>query len=113
MEHKTSDWLTLGLIAFIAGIVSNIIIPDRRGVLGFLSAAVVGVFCGGVAGITASAYEIHPGAQYMISAAMGLFGYKALKWIMRISSVTETIVNISGGQNVIGDGNKTENRDEH
>lgn len=111
MERNTTDWIILGLIAFTAGIVSNIIVPDRRGILGFLAAAIVGVFTGGVAGISANAYDIHPGAQYLISATAGFFGYKLLRWAMKWGAGAVTTVNISGGQNVIGDRNNTDNHE--
>jgi uncharacterized membrane protein YeaQ/YmgE (transglycosylase-associated protein family) len=112
MERNTSDWLILGLIAFTAGIVSNIIVPDRRGLAGFVAAAIVGVFTGGVAGITANAYDMHPGLQYIISAASGFIGYRVLAWVASVHTGRgDTTVNINGGQNVIGDRNNTDNHE--
>ena len=81
--------------------------PVRRGALGFLAAAIVGVFCGGVAGITVSALEWHPALQYVITAGTGVLGDRVLSGIMsiRISQSKVTNVSITGGnnQNAFGD----------
>ncbi len=111
MEHKPMDWLVLGLMGFTGGIVANIIVPVRRGIYGFMSAAIVGVFCGGVAGMIANAYDVHVGIQYFVTATVGVLGDRVLSLIMTLRrDGASTNINISGGQNVVGDNNKADNK---
>lgn len=111
MTKPTEDWLVIGVISFCAGIVANIIVPTRRGIFGFLSAAIVGVFCGGVAGMIAQAYDVHVGMQYAVCATVGVMGDRILSFIMKWRQETaSTTINVTGGKNTnhFGKGNQNE-----
>lgn len=99
MAGRTEDWLVIGVIGFLGGLVANIVVPIRRGALGFLSAAIVGVFCGGVSGIIAHAYDAPYGIQYGVAALVGVMGDRILSSIMVYRN--EHQINIHGGQNNI------------
>lgn len=96
MDTKASDWLIITVIAFMGGLVNNIIDPTRRGMLGFGVAAFVGLFCGGVAGISAHAFGAPAGLQYILSAAAAVFGDRALSgglvmWRQRNITINTTV----------------------
>lgn len=101
MAGKTEDWLVIGVIGFLGGVVANIVVPVRRGAIGFLGAAIVGVFTGGVSGIIAHAYEAPYGVQYGVAAAVGVLGDRILSWIMAYR-VEHQQIHVHGGQNNIG-----------
>ena len=102
--NKLEDWLTVGVIGFLAGIVTNLIVPARRGLLGFLAAAVIGLFCGGMSGIIAGAFDASYGVQYLLAAIFGLCGNQTLTALLNRQAAYNTI-NITGGnnQNFLGD----------
>ena len=107
MSHQLEDWLTLGVIGFMGGIVSQIVFPTRRGASGFFASATVGVFCGGIAGMAAESFQAHVGTQYLIAAFSGLLGERALtKLFGDISSKYRTYntFNIGGDQNQVMQG---------
>lgn len=102
---KRIDWLLIAIIAFLGGVVANIVAPTRRGVLGFVSAAVVGIFCGGVAGLAANSYGASPGAQYLLSAFCGVMGDRLLSALLerfKNTPSSPTHVSVHGGINNIG-----------
>lgn len=101
MAGKTEDWLVIGVIGFLGGLVANIVVPVRRGALGFASAAIVGVFCGGVSGIIAHAYDAPYGVQYGVAAMVGVLGDRILSFVMAYR-VAHQNVYVQGGQNNIG-----------
>lgn len=102
-----SNWLDLGIIAFLGGIVANIIVPSRRGLGGFMSAAIIGIFCGGVAGIIAAAFEVHYGVQCFITAAAGVSGDQMLQFVLTVKQRSTVINNTIYGsqqQNIAQEG---------
>ena len=105
--NKLEDWLTVGVIGFLAGIVTNLIVPARRGLWGFLAAAVIGLFCGGMSGIIAGAFEASYGIQYLLAAVFGLCGNQTLTALLNRQATT---VNIHGGNNQNFMGNNAEGR---
>lgn len=117
MDDKFADWLFLGIIGFMGGIAANICVPSLRGAWGFAAAAFLGVFCGGVAGISAHAAEAHPAVQYLLAAIAGVIGYPLIALIrsLKFGAGTTTINNeIHGGavqQNIDQDGGVAELRE--
>lgn len=107
---RPEDWFTVGILGFLGGVVSNIIVPLRRGVLGFISAAMVGVFCGGVAGIVANSFEVHYGIQYGTAAMVGVMGDRILTALMqwRLTRGQTTIHNYGPTQQQFGNNNDQE-----
>jgi MFS family permease len=105
-DKPASDWAIITVIAFLGGVVANIIVPYRRGVWGFVGAALVGIFCGGVTGICAQAFGASEGWQWIFAAAAGVFGDRGLSAVLITRSQREekTVINntISGGLNNIG-----------
>lgn len=103
--NKAESWLTIAVIAFFAGIVTNILVPARRGLWGFASSAIVSVFCGGVAGITAHAFNLPEGVQFLVAAGVGVFGDRFLVLLLSLRFGTNGSINIYGGnnQNAFGD----------
>lgn len=99
MAGKPGDWLTLGLLGFLGGIVANIIVPVRRGALGFVGAACIGVFCGGVSGMASAEWGAGLGWQYVIAAVVGVLGDRILSAILSFRLQHTTNVNIHGGEN--------------
>lgn len=67
------DNLIISLVAFLGGIVSNIVYPQRRGAAGFIAAAVVGVFGGGVAGASGYYAGFTMGPVILITAGSSVF----------------------------------------
>lgn len=98
MTDERSNWLSLGIISFFGAIVANSVFPERRGIQGFVSATVVGVACGCTAGMTALAYEVHPGTQLVVTFAVGMLSYRVLNAIFAASRSGTTVNN-----NVYGD----------
>ncbi len=96
---KRLDYLVIGIIAFLGGVVANIVAPSRRGVAGFISAAIVGVFCGGVAGMAAHAYGASPGSTYLVCAACGVLGDRLLSALLERFSNRPAVVNHFNGDN--------------
>lgn len=111
MSDDRSNWLGLGIIAFFGAVVANIVIPERRGLYGLFSATVVGVACGLTAGIAASAYEVHPGTQLIITFAMGMLSYRFLNSLFQPKRSNTNVTNNNYGhqqQNIGQDGGKAE-----
>lgn len=107
MTPEREHWVLMGVLGFMGGIVSNILVPARRGLVGFIAAAFIGVFCGSVAGIISSTTTLHLGWQYAIAAFVGVFGDRILSGVMRdrmdrANDSCNTTVNIHGGQNNLG-----------
>lgn len=102
MSDRTDGWLLIGLIAFGGGVVNNIIIPARRGVWGFAAAALIGVFCGGVAGIVANGAGWPEWSQWLIAAIVGVMGDRFLSSILRYRLDHQTVNNYGpvGQQNL-------------
>lgn len=99
--QRGTEWVVITVLAFMGGVVANIVAPSRRGMWGFAGAAIVGVFCGCAAGLSAHAFGAHEGAQYLIASGAGVFGDRVLSGILQ--SRKEMNVNVSGGLNNIGD----------
>lgn len=82
---KSADWLIVGAIAFLGGVVSNIVYPSRRGPLGFVSAAVVGFFGGSVVGWSGSEYGLSLGSLIIITAISSVVAdrvfYSVFAWL--------------------------------
>lgn len=104
-EHNSPiHWFLVAAFAFFGGLVHNILVPEQRGLAGFLAAALVGTFCGVIGGL--AAYELHasPGVQWICSGGTGVFGYIILRgvfgWLRRQGGVTE--YRIMGGINNVG-----------
>lgn len=112
MGNKTEDWLIIGVIGFLGGVVANIIVPVRRGAWGFLGAAVIGVFCGGVAGIIAHSYDAPYGVQWGLSALVGVLGDRLLSGILAYRKEHQNIY-IQGGsnQNHFGQGDQIDRQE--
>lgn len=104
----TYDWLVIAVIAFVGGLVANIVVPQRRGVWGFFGAATIGTFCGGVAGIMAISVEAHPVWQCFVASVAGVLGDRVLSGILqfKLSGNTTNNFNSTNQQNQFGDDNK-------
>jgi hypothetical protein len=102
MDEQRS-WLTIGVVAFFAGIVANICRPTRRGVVGFAAAGLISVFCGSIAALCSN----YTGEQQVVIAAVvGVFSDRVLTGLLNfrfMSQVTNIHVNQSGGQSSIGE----------
>jgi len=103
-----NTWIVICIVAFIGGIVSNIIVPKRRGLLGFAAAGVVSIFCGGVAGICSSVFGIQTEGQIFVAAIIGVMSDRILTIAMtdRITNVQNNSGNSTGVQgtnNNVGD----------
>lgn len=108
-----NHWPTIGIIAFLGGIVSNIIMPKRRGAMGFISAAIVGIFSGGVAGVAANYFELHLGMQVLITAAFAVMGDRILTAILitrqeKLQNITNVTIEGGNNQNQFGDGDQNQ-----
>ena len=68
------DTIFIITLAFLASIVRGIVSPDRRGVLGFVSAAIVGLFVGTSAGIISSEFGLATSWQYLIASVAAIAG---------------------------------------
>lgn len=69
-----SDTVTIIILAFCGSVARGIISPDRRGVLGFVSAALVGLLVGSSAGLISSEFEISTAWQYVIASVFAIAG---------------------------------------
>jgi hypothetical protein len=105
MVVDRENWVLMGVLGFMGGIASNILVPARRGLLGFCAAAFLGVFCGSVAGIVASTTDVHVGWQFSLAAFVGVFGDRILSNIMRYRMDHATHqIHVHGGQTQINQG---------
>jgi len=100
--QRDYTWFAVAIISFMAGVVANIVYPNRRGVLGFISAAVIGIFCGGVSGMSAHALELHNSWVYVISASVAVLGDRVLTFVLCRRERQTTNNYINGGQNAFG-----------
>lgn len=104
MQPKSGvEWLAITIFAFLGGIVSNIIVPSRRGALGFVGAAVIGIFTGCSAGFSAYAFGAPLGVILIVSSAAGVCGDRFLTALLKSTTERAMTVNISGGLNNVGD----------
>lgn len=102
-EKEGPEWLMIAVFAFLGGIVSNIVVPSRRGAWGFLGAAIIGVFCGCAAGMAAQSFGADTGWQVIISASSGVLGDRILTAVFMMTHPNRFNVTIHGGQNNVGD----------
>ena len=70
----TDDTVLIIVLAFLASIVRSIVSPERRGVLGFVSAAIVGLFVGTSAGIISSEFGLATSWQFLIASIGAITG---------------------------------------
>lgn len=89
------DWLIIGIIAFLGGIVSNLVVPARRGVLGFAAAGLVSIFTGFVAGVCANDWGASLSVQVLTAAVFGVLGNQILTYVLTCfhERNRETIIN--------------------
>lgn len=78
-----ADWVVIGVIAFVGGLVRNIIVPSRRGIFGYAGAALIGVFCGCTLGFSAHAAEWPRYAQWLLTGAVAFLGDQLLAALSR------------------------------
>lgn len=102
-DKNGPEWLFITIFAFLGGIVANIVVPSRRGAWGFLGAAVIGVFCGCCAGLSAQAFGANAGWQFIISAMSAVIGDRVLTAVLMTFHGKNYNIAIHGGQNNIGD----------
>lgn len=102
MVNKTEDWLFVGIMAFVGGVVTNIIVPVRRGLWGFFQAAIIGVFCGFVAALLASEMGASVNVQRIVAGCVGVLGDRLLSWVLKSRLDHQVIVH--GGVNQINQG---------
>lgn len=95
-----NDHLFIGIVAFVGGVVSNIVHPKRRGAVGMMGAAIVGAF----AGFTAAMVSVQLGwdfsRQFIVAAIAGVFGDRTLTYALRppVSMQGEHV--ITGGTDI-------------
>jgi len=70
------------IIAFVMGLAKAMIYPDRRSVVGFVSAVVVGVLCGTVAGFISGEWGVSAGSQYFLSALFAIVGDRVIFFLL-------------------------------
>ena len=68
------DTILIVVLAFLASIVRGIVSSDRRGVLGFVSAAVVGLLVGTSAGVISSEFGLATSWQYLLASIAAIAG---------------------------------------
>jgi hypothetical protein len=106
--HNPIHWLVCAGFAFFGGLVHNVLVPQQRGVAGFVAAALVGTFCGVIGGVAAYEFDASPGVQWICSGGTGVFGYIILQgvftWIRRAGAdrPDHHEFHIYGGQNQVG-----------
>lgn len=102
MDEQRS-WLTIGIVAFFAGIIANICRPTRRGIIGFAASGIISVFCGSIAALCSN-YNVEQ--QVVVAAVVGVFSDRVLTTMLNftlISQVTNIHVKQFGGQSSIGE----------
>lgn len=101
-----SSWMLIMVVAFIGGIVANIVRPTRRGVIGFAASGLVSVFCGTVAAVC-SKLDIEQ--QILVAAIVGVMSDKLLTWGLNFEFTQKVInnnFNAKNQQNQIGENNE-------
>lgn len=104
-QHNPIHWLMVAGFAFFGGLVHNILVPQQRGLAGFVAAALVGTFCGVIGGVAAYEFDASPGVQWICSGGTGVFGYIILQGVftwLRRSGIDHNEFHIYGGQNHVG-----------
>ena len=97
---EDSVWVVVMVVGFAGGCVANIVDPSRRGAWGFAGAALIGIFCGGVAGISANLFGVSTAGTVLITAVSAVLGDRILSAILLTRS--QHNYNVHGGQNVFG-----------
>lgn len=86
------------VVAFMGGIVSNIVKPKRRGLIGFAAAGIISVFCGGVTGLCSSAFGITTEGQIFIAAIIGISSDRVLTlWLCQDEKTTNNYIQHNSG----------------
>ena len=80
------DTILIITLAFLASVVRGIVSPDRRGVLGFVSAAIVGLFVGTSAGIISSEFGLASSWQYLIASVTAIAGDRLIFAILNATT---------------------------
>ena len=106
MQHN-DNWIFIGIVAFIAGIVSNIVKPKRRGLLGFAAAGIIGIFCGGIAGVCSVSFGITVEGQIFIAAIVGISSDRLLTFLL-CDRITNNQYNSGNATGVQGNQNSIE-----
>lgn len=96
---KNIDWLIIGITAFLGGIVSNIVVPSRRGLYGFVAAGLVGVFCGFIAGVCANEWGASLATQILVAASFGVLGDRIISHALNQFHEQKSGVNVHIGDN--------------
>lgn len=101
--HKDS-WLVITIVAFVGGIVANIVRPSRRGIVGFASAGLVAAFAGFTAGMLFGVFGYVTEVQIVVAAVVGILGDRIITWLLHTKFFGDkTIIVNKGGTNVQGD----------
>lgn len=103
MDQRPDEWLISWMFGLLGGTVNNIIVPARRGILGFAAAAVVGGFCGGLAGTIAWSSGFAVGVQWAAAGLCGVCGDRILTWVL---TGHDGITNVNGGRVTIHQGDR-------
>lgn len=106
LNDDQNNWLIIMIVAFMGGIVSNIVKPKRRGLVGFVAAGIISVFCGGVSGICASSFGMGNEGQIFIAAIVGISADRILTMYLCGDEKTINNFNATNQQNQIGDKNE-------
>ena len=85
--------------------MSNIVKPKRRGIVGFVAAGVISVFCGGVSGICSACFDLGIEGQIFIAATIGVSSDRILTMYLCHDDKTVNHFNSTNQQNQIGDNN--------
>lgn len=73
-----SEIFAIGIIAAGMGIAKAVIVPERRGIAGFLAAVLVGVICGVFAGFISGEFGIAPVYCYCLSGLFAIIGDRVI-----------------------------------
>ena len=103
MRKDFLDYAMISAIAFAMGLVRAVVVPERRGAIGFVSAATVGLFCGLVAGVISREFGAATAWQYLFAAGFGIIGDRVVFWLLtKTAGEVSKTINIQASEVTMG-----------
>jgi uncharacterized membrane protein YeaQ/YmgE (transglycosylase-associated protein family) len=109
MPLQNGNWLAVAVVAFLGGIVSNLVRPERTGIIGFFVSGLIAAFCGFIAANTS---QLEPDLQVGLAAVVGVMADRLLTfaliefWNRKTTTVNNQYIGGEQNSGQQGTGNK-------
>lgn len=86
MRWTDPETITLAIVTFLASTARSLVRPDKRGVLGFLSAMIVGIAGGMICGIIMQEFKASFGFTLFCSCFSALLFHRLIYFVLQLTS---------------------------